>query len=229
MLKKICDVLVLSFLLISAGWACNSTRLDSDVETMHTRIWRGLDITESDVRESLNFLDDEEKFREYKDLEFGKTIESKKNSIDNQNYHAFSEICKKIYQENIDEKQIAISIFFNEVSKRYEAYYNLQKEIEQSNAVAASREIDVDQYLRDFRKRKAPTRTIVRKEKMPIVSAGTKSEPIQKEKRDNTGLIRVSKDDMQATQVGRYNYDIAQVPFSSSMNLSPNHYVIATK
>ena len=224
MLKIICSALVLSFQLISVGWACNSTRLDSDVEAMHTRIWRELEITESDVRESLNFLYDEEKFRKNKDLEFGKTTESKKNSIDNQNYHTFSDICKKIYEENDDEKQIAVSIFFNEVSKRYQAYYNLQKEIEQSNAAAANKEIDIEQYLRDFRKRKAPTN---RKEKMPIVSAGTKSEPTPK-KESKIESVPMPRDDMQPTEVRRYHYN-TNTSLPSSINLSPNHYVIATK
>lgn len=229
MLKKICGALVLSFQLISAGWACNSTRLDSDVEAMHTKIWRGLEITERDVRDSLSFLHDEENFRKYKDLEFGKTIEIKKNSIDNQNYHTFSDICKKIYQENNDEKQIAVSIFFNEVSKRYQGYFNLQKEIEQSNAVAANKEIDVDQYLRDFRKRKTPTkRSIIREEKTPAISSRTKSEPIQKEKGGKTELVPMTRDDMQSTEVHQYHYNMS-VPFSSSLNLSPNHYVISTK
>lgn len=228
MLKKISGIFVLSFQLISTGWTCDSARLDS-VETMHTRIWRGLEITENDVIESLKFFYGEDKFRKYKDLELEKTIENKRNSIDNQNYHTFSDICKKIYEENNDEKQIAVSIFFNEVSKRYQAYYNLQKEIEQSNAVAASKEIDVDQYLRDFRKRKIPThRPINRKEKIPTVSTGTKSEPTQKEKGNKSELVRVSKDHMQITEVGHYHDNII-VPFSSSVNLSPSQYIIATK
>lgn len=229
MSKKICSALVLSFQLISAGWACNSTRLDSDVEAMHTIIWRGLEITESDVRESLNFLYDEEQFRKYKDLNFEKTTESMKNSVDNQNYHTFSNICKKIYEENNDEKQIAVSIFFNEVSKRYQAYFDLQKEIAQSNAASENKEIDVDQYLRDFRKRKAPTKKpVIREEKMPAVSSRTKSEPIQKEKGGKAELVPMTRDDMQSTEARHYHYNL-NVPFSSSMSQLPNHYVISTK
>jgi hypothetical protein len=115
-----------------ASWALNLTFLDCDAEAMNTRLWQGqgLEITEKQIRKSLNFIDNEDEIRQrYKHDNFQES-QKRYRCIENNGFILFSMICQRIYEKSDNEiDQIAINIFFQQVAKKYAHYYILQIEI----------------------------------------------------------------------------------------------------
>ncbi|MGV8964241.1 MAG: hypothetical protein ACOH2V_12805 [Candidatus Saccharimonadaceae bacterium] len=127
--------MILFQLAMSPTWGCNYTYLDSEAETMQTKIWRGLDITESQVRKSLDFINNKEAIEQYNSDNFQEIMQNFRSSIQNEHFNSFAKTCQTIYETSDDESlQIAVSIFFQEVTKRYRPYYILQKEMQKTLA-----------------------------------------------------------------------------------------------
>jgi hypothetical protein len=109
---------------------CDYRYLDSEAEAMGTKLWSGHDITESQIRKSLGFVENKEEVKQDRYENFQGIMQDSRSSIHNERFNSFANICQRIYETSDDEGvRIAISIFFQEVTNKYRPYYILQKEM----------------------------------------------------------------------------------------------------
>jgi hypothetical protein len=136
---------------------CNGTFLRLEVDAMSTRLWQNIPITKQLVQDALGFIVDREKMMPYLNVNFVHLMNKAKIDFAlSAQYVAFADICKTVFEKALTSEdastQIAICIFFEEVSNAYAPYYSrkhMPQLKEESNI-----QFDVEAYMAEFRARR---------------------------------------------------------------------------
>ncbi len=132
----------------SMAFGCNLKSLDINAEECETKIWAGITIPESKVRDYLTFLN-EEQFVSAK-YTTSQTFEILYNDItrklSNSNFLAFARACKNVYESDDSLQKTAVHMLLKKVSDKILKHQEILKKLQNL------KKKDQDATLPDYKK-----------------------------------------------------------------------------
>jgi len=120
MLVRLLQIFTMIASLSTQALACNYKLLELEADSFHTKIWSGVLITESLVKENLAFLRDE------KDISqtpahpegFYALYQDITDKIKDKRFQQFADICKNIYESNNNLTKASVYMLLQKVGDK---------------------------------------------------------------------------------------------------------------
>lgn len=137
MFKQVCGALIMASYLTTAAHSYNPKRLEQEAEECTTKVWAGLRIQGSQLKDHLHFLSDKDQlpqkytqFRSFNDF-----YENLKTKLSDSRFCQFMEDCKIVYEESEPTAtKVAVLMLVESVAKKFE---DSLKKVEKAKAVSS--------------------------------------------------------------------------------------------
>jgi hypothetical protein len=121
MIIRLLGVAIMVSQLSSAAYATNTKLLDREADTYSSKIWSGISISESQLKQNFSFLYNPEQVdKKYGNKSFfNEELQSVKNTLKDDKFNNFCQTCMEVFKKGDKGTQIGIHMLFEKVAEKY--------------------------------------------------------------------------------------------------------------